>query len=413
MAVPEHTKRDRRRRSTLGVLGAVFLSGLAALVWWGAGSVAQPRMAAGRDVALTGILAEQQFLAGDQVRISAEVSDDIFAAGRTVIVDGAKAVTLVTGAGRLEIRNTTLRDLVAGGLEAEISGTIEDDMVVGICPACPMGSGQLVVAPSARVGSDARLAAASIDMKGAIGGSLRAAAHRIVISGDIAGNVELRGHEIVLEPTARITGILTAWSPEPPRFAPGAHVGQSRHIATHAPFPDRREMRHGMIRVAAVAAAAMAAGLFLLAFLAQLAVPAVLGAAALRIHTQLWASVGVGLAVLLLAPVLLTLLAVTFVGAPAAIVGGALLFVLFSLAFVLAAYVTGLWLRSKLTRSDPWLPTGTGARIGWTLLGMLLLIVLQAVLFIGWIIGFIVFLAALGAVAGAFRERSRVQPAAT
>jgi hypothetical protein len=411
MAVPGHTIRDRRRRRTLGVLGAVLLSGLAALLWWGSGSVAQPRMAAGRDIALTGILSEQQFLAGDQVRISAEVADDIFATGRTVIVDGAKAVTLVTGAGRLEIRNTTLRDLIAGGLEAEISGTIEDDMVVGICPACPMGSGQLVIAPSTRVGSDARLAAASIEMKGAIGGNLRAAAHRIVISGDVAGNVELRGHEIILEPTARITGTLTTWSPSPPSIAAGAQVGQSRHVATHAPFPDRGEMRQGMIRVAAVAAAITVAGLFLFAILAQLAVPAVIGAAALRVHTQLWASVGVGLAVLLLAPVLLALLAVTLIGAPAALVGGAALFVLFALAVVLAAFVLGLWLRARLTRAETWLASGMGARIGWTLLGMLLLILLQAVPVVGWIIGFIAFLAALGAIAGALRERSGVQAA--
>jgi hypothetical protein len=413
MSVPKYRFRsDRRLPSPAWAVRAAVLCSLALLSWLTESAAAQPGVTAGRDVALAGILSEQQFLAGDRVRINAEVADDIFAAGRTVTVDGARAVMLVVGAGQLDLRNTTLRDLVAGGMGAEISATIEDDMVVGICPACPMGSGRLVIARSTRVGSDARLAAATIEMQGAIGGNLRAAARRIVISGDIAGNVDVRAGEIVIAPGARITGVLTARSPVPPDIHSGAQVGQAHHVPTDAPFPDSDSWGRGLVNVAAVAAIALMAGIFFFAALAQLIAPAIVAGGADRMRRQLWASVGIGLAILLLAPVLLMLLAMTLIGGLAAIVGGAALAVLLALALVTAAYGLGLWLRSKLTRSDALLPTSAGARIGWTLLGLLLLLLMQVVPIIGWIAGLIVFLAALGALAGGIRAQAATSPAA-
>jgi hypothetical protein len=64
---------------------------------------------------------------------------------------------------------------------------------------------------------------------------------------------------------------------------------------------------------------------------------------------------------------------------------------------VTAGSAIGTWLRERRSGAGAALP-GVGERIGWTMLGLLILLVAAAVPFVGWILAVLLWLASLGAV---------------
>jgi hypothetical protein len=302
-----------------------------------------------------------------------------------------------------------LRDLFAGGHEVEIDGTIEDDAIVAVCPICPWGSGRLLLAPTGRIGDDARLIAGTLEIQGTIGGHLTAVARRIVISGTVAGKADLRAKEIVIASGARLGGELVARSPKNPEIASGASVaGPVREIETEVSIPDPKDLPRIIAWFAVTAAIVLLLGAFLLGVLAQLAVPGPLSRGAAALRTELWGSIGRGLAWILLLPAIGALLFASLIGIPAGVILMATFVVLLALASVTAAYAIGLWVRNRRAAAGAPEPS-TGGRIAWTLLGILILLVAWAVPVVGWIFALLALLGGLGAVtAGLWRQ---VRPA--
>jgi cytoskeletal protein CcmA (bactofilin family) len=359
---------------------------------------------AGRDVALTGERTKQQFLAGDRVRILATVSDDVFAAGREITIEGARAQSVYLVGGTILLKDSTVRDMIVGAHDVEISGTIEDDALIAVCPVCPWGSGRLLVGPQGRIGDDAHLLAGTLEIQGTVGGDLRAAARRIVISGSIGGKADLTAKEIVIASGARLAGELVARSPGKPEIAAGASIsGPVREIQTEVNIPDPGDLPKVIGWMAAVVAVIVALGGLLLGVLAQLAAPGLLGQAAGRMQSELWGCIGRGLAWALILPAIGALLFVSLIGIPAAVVLMATLLVLWALAFGTTAYAIGLWLRSRRAAAPP--EPRTGGRIGWTVVGTLVLLIGWMVPLIGWIFAVLMLLGGLGAVAtGLWRQ---------
>ncbi len=368
------------------------------------------QMEAGRSVEITGQRSNQQFLAGDTVRVAAQVADDVFAMGRQVTVEAARVQSLIAAAGRLVIRDSTMHDLIAGGLDVELHGTVEDDAVVAVCPVCWWAARRILIARDARIGDEARLWGATIVVDGSIGGALQATARRIVISGVINGPADLKAAEIVLMPTARLGGVLTARSPVPPDIAAGAVIaGEVRHVQTQVNIPDDGELPRRLGWMIGVMAIAGTAGLLVLAALIQITVPAVVQDGADRLRTEPWTSLGVGLAIAVLTPMIAMLLMMTVIGIPIGFLAMAALFVLAAIGFVTLGYAIGLWLRRRMTRNST-LP-GYGARVGWSVAGAIVLILFNVVPVLGWLAAMLCLIAGLGAATAAVADRLSGSPA--
>jgi cytoskeletal protein CcmA (bactofilin family) len=375
---------------------------------------AAAEVSAGRDVSITGERTKQQFVAGYRVHIGANIADDVLAVGREVTIEGARARMVVTGAGKIVVKDSVLHDLFAGGQDIEIEGTIEDDAMIAVCPVCPWGSGRLLLGSAGRIGDDASLVAGTLEIKGTVGGNLTAVARRIVISGSIGGNADLTAKEIVVASGARLQGELVARSPKPADVAADATVaGPVRHIETEVNIPDPEDLLRMLVVLAITAGIVLLLGIFLLGVLAQLAAPGPLSRGAAVLRTELWGSIGRGLAWLLLMPAVGTLLFASLIGIPAGVILMAAFVVLMTLAFITAAYAIGLWVRNRRAGGPE---LRAGGRIGWTLLGILILLVAWAVPFVGWIFALLALLGGLGAVTAGLwprmrREESGEQPA--
>ena len=138
-------------------------------------------------------------------------------------------------------------------------------------------------------------------------------------------------------------------------------------------------------------------GVLLLGVLAQLVVPGPLSRGAEGLRTELWGSICRGLAWMLLLPAVGAVLFASLIGVPAGVILMATFVLVLSLAFVTAAYAIGLWLRNRWAAARAPEPH-TGGRIGWTLLGILILLFAWAVPIVGWIFALLALLGGLGAV---------------
>lgn len=410
MAATEELDKLAERKNKLCLSATIarhmFASVLCALVTFHLASPAAAQASAGREVTITGEHAKQQFAAGYRVHISANVADDIFAAGREITLDGTRAHALFVAGGTIIVKDSTLRDMFAAGHDIEIHGAIEDDALIAVCPICPWGSGRLLLGPQARIGDDARLVAGILEIQGTIGGDLRATARRIVISGTVGGKADLRANEIVIASGARLGGELVARSPKKPEIAAGANIaGPVREIETEVNIPDPRNLPRIAAWFALIAVVALLLGVLLLGALAQLVAPGSLSRGAARMRTELWGSIGRGLAWALILPVVGTLLFASLIGIPAGIILMATFVVLLALGYLTSAYAIGLWLRNRraAAASEP----GTGGRIGWTIVGILVLFIAWIVPFAGWIFALLALLGGLGAVAGGLWQQVR------
>ena len=130
------------------------------------------------------------------------VADDLYVAGDTVIINGTIEGDLIVGANTIEINGTVEGDVMGGGNSLVINGTVGDDVlfagtsiifangstIAGDVIAGGMG---LEIAPEATVGGDVLAGGNAILLNGNIDGDVTAGGGGVVINGSIGGNVAL------------------------------------------------------------------------------------------------------------------------------------------------------------------------------------------------------------------------------
>ncbi len=362
---------------------------------------------------LSGSYQEQQFLAGERIDVSnATVSDDIFAAGNDVEFDTVAAQMIVAAGASLRFTDTKAEDLIvaagaslqfedveagemmlAGG-ELSFAGTVEDDVVAAVCPFCPI-HGRLHLKQRAQIGDDARLAGREVIVDGSVGGNLYVAGQRVELSGKVGGNAAIEAEHIVLKSGTRIAGDLRYASPNEVEMRDGATVG-GQIIQVEPRIPFEKEAPEHPVWIAVLAVFGFLLALVVLGAALQLSMPAVLAGSADAVRKGFWISVGRGLALALLGPAAVALLMATVIGFPIGILVIAALVILYAMAFVTISYSIGLYVRRLFSKGDA--VTGTGATIGWTSIGIILLVIIGVIPILGWAIGILAIICGLGAV---------------
>jgi cytoskeletal protein CcmA (bactofilin family) len=381
-------------------------------------------------VSLSGSHQDQQFLAGERVEVSnVTTEDDIFAAGGDLDFDSVVAEMIVAAGGSLRFKDINADDLVlvaggslrfedvkaeelilAGG-EISFSGQVEDDIVAATCPFCPI-HGRLHLKERAQIGDDARLAGREVVVDGRVGGNLYAAGQRVELSGQVGGDAAIEAERIVLKSGARIAGDLRYASPNELELRDGASIaGQIIQVEPRIPF-DREAPEHP-VWIAVLVMLGFFLALVVLGVALQLAIPGILIGSNAIIRTGLWACLGRGLVLALLGPAVAALLMFTVIGAPIGILIFAALVLLYAMAFVAISYSIGLYVGRLFGKSETTI--GTGSRIMWTSVGILLLVIVGIIPLIGWAIGMLAIICGLGAVIsqlGPLFRRTSSAPAA-
>jgi len=335
----------------------------ASMLRWG-GDV----LGGGEDVRIAEDVAGDVMVGGDQLAITGVVGGDYLGAGRTLEIDGR-----ISG------------DVRAGGRTVRIGGDVARNVTAA--------GQQVVVAEDATIGRNAYLAGQLVQVDGAIGGFLRATAQDIVLNGTVEGSVDVRGGSLRIGPEARITGDLTYRVPAASvRIDPAARIGGTR---TMLPVEEKRARPPVAMFRGLTALAFLLTGVVLVAVFARTA-----AAAEAALRRRPGASLGLGLAWVILVPIGIAILALSVLGIPLALI--VLAVYLFSL--YIGRVVVALWLGRLLLRR--WARPERGRLVVAYLLGGILLLLLCLIPVLGKIILIVATLLGLGSLALAARERA-------
>jgi cytoskeletal protein CcmA (bactofilin family) len=283
---------------------------------------------AGESVTRTGRVSEDLYAAGGQVTIAADVDGDVIVAGGRVVVDQRVTGDVMAAGGFLELRADVQDDVRAAGGFITISGRISGDLIAA--------GGTVSLSRSAEVRGRAWLTGGRVEIDGRLDRGLRAAGGSVSIAGEINGDVELFADKITVLPTARIRGDIRYSGRHEPTIDTGAQItGQ----VTYEPFETGVTARTPA--AAWGARVAIVVSLMLTGVVLFLMFPSFAGGAAHAIASDAWKCLGLGLAVLIMGPIVALLLLVTVIGTPLAIITLAAYVVFLIAGYLIAALFLG------------------------------------------------------------------------
>jgi hypothetical protein len=345
----------------------------------GAPAVASERMA-GESVTVprTRTVADDLAVAGSNVMVEGRVDGDVMAAGANVTLAGPVRDDVMAAGANVTISGTVGDDLRAAGANVTLSSSVADNAM--------MAGSSVVLQAGGSVGRDADLAGGTVLVQGKVGRNLSLAAGDARLSGEVGGTVQAHVQHLTLLPGTVVHGDLVVYAPVAPQISPQARVlGRVDHHPTAA-----RAGRKGN-----------ASGWWF-GWLIQFVWLFVIGAAVLAL-SQRWAdriaetiarqpgaSALIGLLALMFVPLFTLVLLITVIGMPLALILMAAFGVAVLLAGAFVAYLVGVWLLTHLGKShlSPYAQLALGA---------LVVSLLMALPWVGWLFRLIVLVAGLGA----------------
>ncbi|MFW5919979.1 MAG: hypothetical protein ACOCSF_07290 [Halanaeroarchaeum sp.] len=315
-------------------------------------------------VVLSGVAAAEETRVGGSVVVAEgeTVSGGLTATSGTVVVHGTVEGDLTVLAGDVLVTGTVTGDVSGAAGSVRIDGMVGGDVSVG--------AGSVIVGPDAE-----------------IDGTLSAGAGSVVLAGTIHDDVAVGGESIRIEDTAVVGGNVEY----------DGNLEQASGATVEGTVTRNRDLGVGMTGWDGPGSTVSALAIGIWQLLAGFVVGAVLlfvlprfsESVAIRAIDTPLKSGGVGFLTLIAIPVLVVIFAITIVGIPLAIVTAMLLVPLVFAAVIYGAYVVGTWLISLIDADNKWVAL---------LVGLLVMIVVDLIPWLGGLVQFVVFLIGLGAV---------------
>jgi len=335
------------------------------------------------------------YVAGGTVTVRGPVDGDVAAAGGTVLLEGPTSGGVLATGGTVWIRGQIGRGVRAAGGTVGVKTSVGTDAV--------LAGGLVTLERGARVGRDVVAAGGTVHLLGEVGRRVRVAGGTVFIGGPVGGDVEVDADRVVVLPEARIAGRLRYRSAQPAEVRPGARIegGIVREAVARPP-----EVLPGRGGFPWVRWTLEALWLLVLGFVVQ----AVLPQASAHIAEEVWRAgrnLLVGFVLLVAVPVAALLLLLTVVGIPL----GLLALGLYAATLYLGQVFTGRRIGEELLRRA--LRTSTVSPYAATAVGVLGLVVLFALPWVGWIVRLGAVLLGFGAIwVAAYGAASRPSPSA-
>jgi cytoskeletal protein CcmA (bactofilin family) len=374
------------------VLGLVFAFPLPALA-------IVPR--GGSTVVVGEAISDDLYVAGGTVDVTGQIDGDIVAAGGTVTLSGPVTGGILAAGGTVSIRGATGRSIRAAAGTLTLGGRVDGDAV--------LVGGTITVGQAAEIGRDLVAAGGGVRVSGNVRRNAWLTGGTVTIDGAIEGDVEAHADRIVVLPSARINGTLHYSAEQPIEVQTGAQVAGQ---ITRVDRPSRPRMilspgaRLGFRFASRVLEAVwlLALGLILVAI-----TPRGVQAVAERVRTRLGLSVLAGFVLCVVVPVAAVMLLLTIVGIPLALVA--------MLLYVATLYPGQVfvcsWLGDAVLRGLGRRGPSTSPYLAVTV-GVIVLVVLVTIPFVGWIFRLLAIFAGFGALwAAIWSARVRSSPPAT
>jgi cytoskeletal protein CcmA (bactofilin family) len=331
-----------------------------------------------------------RFAAGSSVTIDQPVPGDLFAAGGAIDVDEAVGGDAVIAGGTIRVGAPVGQDLYLSGGRLNVAAPVTRNARIA--------GGDVQIGPKARIAGNVSVAGGEIRIEGPIGGYLQVGAGHVYLDSTVAGDVHVGAGSVELGPNARVAGRLRYASRKELEKSPQAQVQGG---IERMPLPQRG--RKAGEHAGGAFHWIWSAGLIVLAaFLTALFPNLGLGTAA-TVRTRWPWSLLVGFIALVCIPAGIVIAMITVVGIPLALTALALYLALLILGYAASGSAAGL---AVLQRWQPARASQRLVRVLFAALGMLVVVLLASIPWVGGLVVVAAMLLGVGALLQQL-ERSR------
>ncbi|MEZ5352080.1 MAG: hypothetical protein R2762_05540 [Bryobacteraceae bacterium] len=343
------------------------------------------------------VLDDSLVASAEAIRIEGSIHGDVLAAARRVEIIGQIHGNLIAFAQTLD---------VDGGVDGSLAGMAQTVTLRGEVGRNVVSGGQDVrVEKNARIHGDLVAFGSSVTSEAVVTRGIRLFAQTGRVGGSVGRDVDFYGGTLDVDPGAAITGNVVARVRDgnDVRGAEAATVGGKVDrilIAEEEADTARRDYGAGAFARVLWELAWFGAAL-LVGWILYRAAPRFVDRAAEGVENGI-PSAGLGFAILFLTPFLLLILALSLIGLPAALIGGAL----FGVAVYLAKLVVAFWIGGRLA-------PGASPMVRLAV-GLVVVAIAIAIPFLGWLARLVVTAVGLGALLLAVQswpEKAFSQPA--
>lgn len=321
------------------------------------------------------IINDDLYIAGSTIRIDGTVNGDLIAAGNSITVNGDVQGSSFLVGSDIDVNSRIQNSVRVAGQNVTFSAQTGRDLIA---------AGNFVtITRDANISRDFIIGGNDVRLDGSIGRNMVGGASMMDINGTVSGNVRLDVENLNVGSNARVGGYLKYKSANEAKIAQGANIQGE---------VDRTERRRYRRPAVSYIGAAIMSFLWVLALgvVLFLLFPRFGNGSNRKLETKPWASLGWGFLLLILTPFAVLLLMITVIGIPTAFI---LLF-LYIIAIYVAKIYVGFFVGSRifaaLERVTHWF---------WPLLfGLLIVVIISAIPFIGWLISLAILLFGLGAI---------------
>lgn len=383
----------RRIRGQLKILlvaftGALFIAGLLPVTVFAADN----RQGQSITIGPNEVVNDDLYVAANTIDIQGTINGNLIAVGTTITVSGLVTRDVNLGGSTISIPGEVQGSARIAGAQVTITGKIAGDLVTS--------ASTVTLAKEASVGRDVLAAGATTTFAGSIARNVQVAGSNVVFSGPVGGNVTAYATTLNLDSGAAIQGNLDYTSNQSVTTAADATVGGSTHHFYPSNGPTFQSFVIGWLQTLV--------GFFLLGALVIFLAPRFNARAVEAYRLAPWSRLGIGLATLIVVPVV----------AIAAFVFGLIVGGWWLSLFLMGAYMLTLAVGFTIVGEDigrfvlDRLGQPKAHAIVALLTGLAILLVLTSIPWIGWLFGLIAVVYGTGAVLMALPWRGPAAPTA-
>lgn len=333
------------------------------------------------------------YVAGGEVQVDTTISGDLVTAGGNVLITKDVSEDIAAVGGSVTILGSSKGDARIAGGNVLISGNIGGDLVVA--------GGTVVISSGVTVGKDLIVTGGTVTINGAVVGNATIAGGEVRINNAVGGNVKANVGKLVLGDSANIKGTLeykAHTSTDLEKSATAVVAGETIFKETKRVTSD--ETDKGLMALFGILAFIGFVSTIVLALAAFFAFKKFSHDVVRSSIAEPLPLILKGFVVLVTVPVAIVILLITLFGAPIALLALLAYILLICVSGIYSGIITGAWLSKKVFKSGE-------IKITWKniISGVVVLALIKAIPFVGWIIGFVIFLAALGSISDILHKK--------
>lgn len=290
------------------------------------------------------------YVAGRSITINGDVNGDLFCAGSTIAVNGAVHGDVICAGQSITINGPVDGSVRLAGQSLIVAGTVGRNVTVA-GQSFELGTG-------ARVAGDVGAWGQNVSLNGPVDKDVYGAVDSLSIDNKV-GSVSAQLTSLNLGTDAAVQGDLNYTSDQPLTVDSSKVTGTVKHTAPSHPQRERhqRTFQSWLAGLVFWLAALLAVGLVLVAL-----APGLVRRVGQVLRTRPGASIGWGVVVMLLGPIVFVMLLLTAIGIPLAFLEVVVWGVAMALSTVFAGVGVGQWLlgRFQWNASSLWWATAVG-----------------------------------------------------